>query len=188
MPTRFAIPLALVALLACQPSTSDELSGVGTVEMVEVDVAPTAPARVERVVPREGEQVKQGDIVAQLTQATMSADLDARRARLAGAEAVLRDLTRGRSSPDRARAAAELRGAEAEVARTSADLRRLTPLAESGTVSRQQLDAARNAAAQAVSRRDAARATVELLSVPCHPEMTDDEVALLEAALGGSFR
>src|SRR6476469_4111734 len=119
----FALPLAL----ACHRTDPDELSGVGTVEMVEVDVAPTSPARVERVIPREGAQVRQGEVVAELTQATMSADLDARRARLAGAEAVLHDLTMGRASPDRARAAAELAGAEAEVTRTAADLRRLTP-------------------------------------------------------------
>jgi dTDP-4-amino-4,6-dideoxygalactose transaminase len=33
---------------------------------------------------------------------------------------------------------------------------------------------------------EAERATLELLSVPCHPEMTDEEVATLEAALAGS--
>jgi len=186
MRSRILAALALAALPACHRDTPDDLSGVGTVEMVEVDVAPTSPARVERVIPREGATVKQGDVVAQVTQATMSADLDARRARLAGAEAVLRDLTMGRSSPDRARAAAELQGAEAEVARTSADLRRLTPLAESGTVSRQQLDAARNAAAQAVSRRDAARANLRLVSQGARPEaiaQAQTEVRAASAAL-----
>lgn len=186
MRSRLVAALALPLVLACHRADPDELSGVGTVEMVEVDVAPTSPARVEQVIPREGTQVKQGEMVAELTQATMSADLDARRARLVGAQAVLRDLTLGRASPDRERAAAELAGAEAEVTRTSADLRRLTPLAESGTVSRQQLDAARNAAAQAVSRRDAARASLRLLSQGARPEaisQAQTEVKSASAAL-----
>lgn len=186
MRSRLVAALALPLVLACHRADPDELSGVGTVEMVEVDVAPTSPARVEQVIPREGTQVKQGETVAELTQATMSADLDARRARLVGAQAVLRDLTLGRASPDRERAAAELAGAEAEVTRTSADLRRLTPLAESGTVSRQQLDAARNAAAQAVSRRDAARASLRLLSQGARPEaisQAQTEVKSASAAL-----
>jgi UDP-2-acetamido-2-deoxy-ribo-hexuluronate aminotransferase len=34
---------------------------------------------------------------------------------------------------------------------------------------------------------ESARATRELLSVPCHPEMTDDEVELLETALSGAY-
>jgi dTDP-4-amino-4,6-dideoxygalactose transaminase len=37
--------------------------------------------------------------------------------------------------------------------------------------------------ARGASFPEAERATRELLSVPCHPEMTDDEVSLLEAAL-----
>src|SRR6476469_3728865 len=139
----FALPLAL----ACHRTDPDELSGVGTVEMVEVDVAPTSPARVERVIPREGAVVRQGDVVAELTQATMSADLDARRARLAGAEAVLRDLTMGAASPDRARAVAELHAAESDLQHATADLHRIVPLAASGTVSQQSLDAARSAVA-----------------------------------------
>jgi UDP-2-acetamido-2-deoxy-ribo-hexuluronate aminotransferase len=35
---------------------------------------------------------------------------------------------------------------------------------------------------------EAERATRELLSVPCHPELTDDEVALLESALVEALR
>ena len=42
--------------------------------------------------------------------------------------------------------------------------------------------------AEGASFPEAERATRELLSIPCHPEMTDEEVAYLESALGAALR
>ncbi len=156
----------MVLAPACRPapvSSADGISGVGTVELVEVDVAALAPARVVRVLRDEGDAVRMGDTLALLSQATLAADLEARRARLAVAQASLRDLSAGPRPPELSRAADELRGAEAEAARTAADLQRFVSLAARGTASQQQLGSARSAAALAASRRDAALRTLQLL-------------------------
>lgn len=167
----------------------DVIAATGTLEVVEVDVSPLVPARVVRVVRDEGDMVQQGDTLATLTQATLGSDIAGRRARLAAAEATLRDLEAGARPAERARATAELRALEAEATRTASELRRVTPLAEAGTVSQQQLDAARAAANAAASRRDAARDARRLLEEGTRPERIQAaraEVAAARAALGGA--
>ncbi len=182
--------LAGLLLAACgEGEARNAISATGTLEVVEVDVAPLVPARVVQVVRDEGAVVRQGDTLATLTQATLGSDIAGRRARVAAAEATLRDLAAGPRPAERAKAAAELRVAEAEATRTATELRRVTPLAEAGTVSRQQLDAARAAASGAASRRDAARDALRLLEEGTRPERIQAaraEVAAARAALGGA--
>jgi HlyD family secretion protein len=157
--------LALSALLtaACTRSGDGAVTAVGTVELVETDVSPTVAGRVSRVWVDEGAAVRAGDTLFTLTSPTQPAELSARNARVAQAAAELRDLSRGARSEDVERAAAELRAAGAEADRAARDLERLTPLAAAGTISQQQLDAARAAARQSAARRDAARHALELL-------------------------
>jgi HlyD family secretion protein len=164
MNVRLVALLALVSSISCRrSSTADTAGGVGTVEMVEVDVAPLTPARVVRVLRDEGAAVRAGDTVALLTQTTLQSDIEARRARVAAAQATLRDLSAGARPAEVQRADDEVRAAHADVARTTADLQRYVMLAARGNVSQQQLGTARSAAAQAVARRDAAEQTLRLL-------------------------
>ena len=72
-----------------------------------------------------------------------------------------------------------MRTAEAEAAKAAKDLERFTPLAASGTVSQQQLDAARAAAHTASSRRDAARDQLRLVREGARPQ----EIAAARAAV-----
>jgi HlyD family secretion protein len=169
MRSRLVGAIALLSL-ACGRDPNRSIQGTGTLEVVEVDVAPMTPARVLRVWREEGDTVRAGDTLVSLTQSTVQADVDARRARLAAAEAQLRDLLAGARPAEIARAEADLRAAEAEAARTAQDLARVTALAQSGTVSGQQLDAAKSAAALAAARRDAARDALRLLREGTRPE------------------
>ena len=169
MRSRFVIAIGLVSL-ACRGDRKESIEGTGTLEVVDVDVAPMTPARVVRVWREEGDTVRAGDTLVSLTQSTVQADVDARRARLAAAEAQLRDLLAGARPAEIARAEADLRAAEAEAERTAQDLARVTALAQSGTVSGQQLDAAKSAAALAAARRDAARDALRLLREGTRPE------------------
>lgn len=165
--------LAVVILVfagGCRRGDPNVVEGTGTLEVVEVDVAPMTPARVLRVWRQEGDNVAEGDTLVSLTQATVRADVEARRARVAAAEAQLRDLLAGARPAEINRAEAELRAAESEAARAAQDLERASALAQSGTVSRQQLDAARSAAALAAARRDAVRDALRLLREGTRPE------------------
>ncbi|HJQ19853.1 MAG TPA: efflux RND transporter periplasmic adaptor subunit [Gemmatimonadaceae bacterium] len=181
--------LAVLLVAACRGRDPDTIEGTGTLEVVEVDVAPMTPARVLRVWRQEGDTVRVGDTLVSLTQSTARADVEGRRARVVAAEAQLRDLQAGARPAEIGRAEAELRAAESEAARSAQDLQRVTGLAQTGTVSVQQLDAAKNSAALAAARRDAARDAVRLLQEGTRPERiaaARAEVANARAALNAA--
>lgn len=191
MPLRLALLFRLlpITLASCARAPTDRVEGTGTLEVIEVDVAPMVPARVLRVWREEGDAVRAGDTLVTLTQSTTRADVDARRARLAAAEAQLRDLLAGATQPEIARAEAELRAADAEAARSQQDLERLVALENSGGVTRQHLDAARTTAALAAARRDAARDALQLVRQGARPERVSAaraEVNNARAALSAS--
>ena len=186
--------LSLVALLiaagACRPE-DDASIAMGTVEVVEVDVAPMIPARVLEVRVNEGDLVKAGDTLVTLTQANIQPDIEGRRARLRAAEAQLRDLQAGARPAQLDRAEAELRLAEAEANRTANDVARFTPLAKDGSISDQQFEGVRTAAATAAARRDAARESVRLLREGARPDQVRGaraEVEAARAALAGAVQ
>ncbi|HUO51430.1 MAG TPA: HlyD family efflux transporter periplasmic adaptor subunit [Gemmatimonadaceae bacterium] len=181
-------PLVALALLAgaCGREPGNVARSVGTVEVVEVDVAPLVSARVTRMYVDEGDVVRAGDTLAALTLSTIRPDVESRRARLASAEAQLRDLEAGARPAELDRAAAELRAAEADASHAESDVQRLAPLAKSGTVSQQAYDAAVAASRAAVARRDAARQSYRLLQEGTRPERIGAaraEVANARAAL-----
>lgn len=183
--------LVLLACLACGRDRSDVVEGTGSLEVVEVDVSPLTPARVVRVWRQEGESVRIGDTLVTLTQSTVAADVDARRARVAAAEAQLRDLQAGARPNEIQAADAELRAAESDVARLSRDLSRLTVLLQAGGVSTQEVDAARNAATVATARRDGARESLQLLREGARPQQVAAlraEVETARAALTAAVR
>ena len=160
---------ALVAL-GCSRDAESVIEGTGTLEVVEVDVAPLTPARVVRVWRNEGDTVRAGDTLVSLTQSTIQADVSARRARVASAEAQLRDLQAGARPAEIASAEAELRAAESELARTIGDRDRIVALLRTGGVSTQEADAVRNAATVAEARRDRARDALRLIQEGSRPQ------------------
>lgn len=181
MRLRSVVSLALLSF-ACRRERNQSAEGTGTLEVVEVDVAPMTAARVLRVWRDEGDTVRAGDTLVSMTQSTVHADVDARRARMAAAEAQLRDLLAGARPAEIARAEAELRAVESEAERAAQDLARVQALAQSGTVSNQQLDAAKSAAALAAARRDAARDALRLLREGTRPERISAARAEVETA------
>jgi HlyD family secretion protein len=175
----------------CRESRAADVHGTGSLEVVEVDAAPLTPGRVVRVLVREGQSVRAGEIVAVVAQPTLPADIEGRRARLASAEAQLRNLERGARTAEIDAAEAELRTAEAEAGRSARDLARLQSLLDAGAVSRQQLDAARAAAQVAAGRRDAAREALLLMRQGARPELISvarAEVASARAAVQSAER
>src|SRR5215210_7997806 len=85
----------VIALCACSANRNVVPSAVGSIEYTETDVSPLVGARVLRVLVDEGVMVHAGDTLAVLTQSTLAPEIDQRRARLAAAEADLRDLRQG---------------------------------------------------------------------------------------------
>jgi HlyD family secretion protein len=156
-----AAPVLLLVLAAC--GGSDAATAVGTIELTEIDVAPTQPARVVAVRVEEGDAVRAGDTLALLTQPSLPGDVAGRAAAVEAAEAELRDLLAGARPAERTQPEAALRSASAEAERARRDLTRMQALADAGGVSRQQLDAARAVSVEADARRDSAREALRLL-------------------------
>jgi HlyD family secretion protein len=172
-PSSLACALAIAALDllgACSRGGDPIPATVGTVEVVEVDVAPLVSARVTRMWVDEGAVVRGGDTLVSLTLSTTLPDIDAQRARLASAEAQLRDLQAGARPAELEGAAAAVREAEANASRAEDDVKRLGPLAASGTVSAQAFTAATAAAKAADAHRDAAREALRLMREGARPE------------------
>jgi HlyD family secretion protein len=185
-PAAAALLLA-VALTACSRRDAALVGGHGTVEVAEADIAPLVTARLLRVLVDEGDQVEAGDTVAILTQSTLAPNLEAGRARVWNAEAVLRDLRQGSRPAELERAEAEVAAAEAEAVRTARDQERMHTLAARQVVSQQQLDAATSAAGMAAGRLRAARESLRLLREGSRPERiraAEADVASSRAALG----
>jgi HlyD family secretion protein len=169
MTQRLAACLLVALGAAC---TNDErvATAAGTIELTQSDVSSIVPARVVRVDVEEGQAVRRGDTLVLLTQSTLPADIEQRRARLSAAEAELRDLVRGPRPSELERAEAELRSAESEAERTQREAERLRRLAEAGGISQSDLDAAVSAARVSAGRRDAAREALALLRQGTRPE------------------
>jgi len=180
--------LCLLALLAaCGHRPPGELVATGTLQVDEVDIAPLSAGRVVGVYVEEGDSVAPGDTLARLTQATLGSDLAIREARLRAAQAQLEELERGARPEEIRRAEAQLAAAAAEADRAAGDLRRAEQLAPDGTISPQQLSAARAAAAAAAGNRDALAAALRLLQEGPRPERiaaARAEVASAQGAVG----
>lgn len=167
---RTTVLLVALCATACRGEDNAGIEGTGTLEVIEVDVAPLTPARVVRVWRNEGDTVRAGDTLVSLTQSTIQADVSARRARVASAEAQLRDLQAGARPAEITAAEAELRAAESDLARTIADRDRITALLRTGGVSTQEADAIRSSATVAEARRDRARDALRLIQEGSRPQ------------------
>lgn len=173
------------APLACTPDDTDSIAGVGTLELVELDVAPTTTARLVRVVVAEGDYVRAGDTVAVLAVPTLDADLAAAVAGEAAARANLAELHAGALAREVERAEAELAARQADLARLADDSARIAPLVPKALASDAQLVAARNAVLAAAAARDAAHATLELLRDGTRSERIAQARAQLDRARAG---
>lgn len=148
---RILIPLALLAAAATvvvlrgRGNGSEGLFASGTVEATEADLGFQLPGRIEEIVPREGDAVSGGELLARLDVRELTAGRDAALAEAAEAEALLRELRRGTRGEEVALAEAAVRAATRQAEEASRDAARARRLFEGGAVSRQAVDRAETA-------------------------------------------
>jgi len=177
--------LIILAACACSGADKDHVVATGTLEVVEVDVAPMTTARVLRVLVDDGDRVRAGDTVAILTQPTARAVVDQSTAQVEASRAGLSEVENGARVAEIRRAGDELSAAEAEAARTAKDADRARALARTGSIPLQQRDAAESAARQAAAHRDAARQSLLLLQQGNRPERIAAAKAQVQGAQAG---
>ena len=139
------------------------VTGSGTIEMDEVDVASQVGGRLERLLVDEGDTVRLGDTLAVLDQGEVIAALGARAAEAERAVSQLKDLQAGARSQevDAARADLEAGNAQWQLAQTEAA--RAETLYLHHVVSASELDRARSGRDAAAARRVALKERYDLL-------------------------
>lgn len=177
--------LIILAACACSGADPNQVVATGTLEVVEVDVAPMTTARVLRMLVDDGDSVRVGDTVAILTQPTAQAVVEQGKAQVEASRAGLSEMENGPRAAEIRRARDELSATEAEAARTAKDKDRARALARTGSIPLQQRDAAEAAARQAAARRDAARQSLLLLSQGNRPERIAAAKAQVQGAQAG---
>ncbi len=178
-PEEVRIPVAVAD--AEVATMAERVTVTGTIRADrQADVSAQISARVLEVKVREGDAVRQGQVLirldpkqAQAQVAQASAGAEAARARLAAARARLDILEKGAREEERAIARSRLEQAQAALRTAEADLERLRGLFQQGAVSRQQLDAAQMAYDTARTNRDAARQSLDLIEKGARPEEID---------------
>jgi membrane fusion protein (multidrug efflux system) len=106
-----------------------------------VDVRARVSGVLERVLYREGTEVKQGQILFELQRAEYAAALQSARAQLAKAQA---DLTRARDASVVDNARAQLNQRKADLEKAKRDVARYLPLAQAKAIPQQDLDTAQS--------------------------------------------
>ncbi len=163
MRQKFLLCAVAALTAACRRAPPGSVEATGTLEYVTIDVGATVPARVVRVLVSEGDWVRAGDTLAVLMQPTLGADARQRAARARAAAATVEELANGPRAEELQRARAERDAVDSDAARLAREAERLRPLAASGVISQQQLDAAQTAARSAGARLEASRAQLQLL-------------------------
>jgi HlyD family secretion protein len=160
----------------------DILTASGTVEATEVDLGFQLPGRVAAILPREGDQVVAGDVLARLDTLEIGANRLAAEAQLRAAEARLAELREGGRPQEVAQAEALVRSARERAEDTQRDAERLTRLFEGGAASRQALERSLTAAAVADAELERAAQGLDLAVEGARAETVRAQAAIVEQA------
>jgi HlyD family secretion protein len=145
--------------------------------MTEVRVAPEVGCQLAAIKVKKGDQVRTGDVVAELLALELSASVEQARAALAAAKANRDHVYAGVRAEEVDALAAGIAKAKAKLVYAQAQLTRTATLAESNTASQQALDQAENDVAAA--RADVAEAEANHAAAVAGP--TQEERAIADA-------
>ncbi|MBI5494328.1 MAG: efflux RND transporter periplasmic adaptor subunit [Deltaproteobacteria bacterium] len=195
-PSRFLVLAAVLAAGACGDKKDEEKAKVARPTEVQDGVVAegvVVPVRYAtltlpgggllRELPvREGDHVKEGQVLARLDTREIEGRLKVSRAEVARAEAALRQLKAGARAEEVAVREANLAQARGEVERNRSELNRLTKLRAKEVVSDQEVERARAAVDRAEAAVAMAVAELDLLRANARPEA----VAVSEAAVAAA--
>jgi HlyD family secretion protein len=165
------------------------IRATGTIEGTSVNLSAKNSGAIQDLAINEGDEVKQGQVVGQLSRNDLVAQRDQSAVAVAKAAAQLDDLVSGARAQETAQAQAGVNIAQANYDKAADDLARRQQLYESGAVSQAELDQYQVAADLARNQLDSAKAQFSLLQSGSRPDAiaaARDEVernrALLRAA------
>ena len=167
---------------------ADDILASGTVEARQADLGFQLAGRVEAIGVREGDRVLAGAELARLENAELAAQRAVAAAQERGSQAQLAELVAGsrREEIARARAALDVAVQRRDAARR--DVERLQPLAEKELVSRQDFDHQRTALAVAQSEASKAAEDLRLLEKGPRKERIEAQRASVAQAAATTAR
>ena len=179
------IILTLVFLIGCGLNRIKP-DGSGTIECTEVNIAPQVAGKIVALIPQEGDRVQQGDLIARLDAADYDLKRNEAKAAVDVARAQLELLLAGSREEDIERAREQVMEANAMAESSSADLRRISSVYQSGAATQKQMDDARAQADRTQAILAAARQNLTKLEKGSREEeihLAKTQVAQTEARL-----
>ena len=181
------LALLSAALLSGCGGDSRHVSGSGTIELDEYDIASLVGGRVAQLRVEEGDSVQAGDTLAILAHGEITGEVAAREAETERATALWRDQQGGPRAAERKTARAELDAAVTSLKLADSELRRTQGLHERGLSSDSELDRARAARDESAARKAAAEERLALLEEGYRREQVSAAAKGAEAAKGELF-
>lgn len=117
----------------------------GNVEVTEHNIGFKVPGKIVKLNVDEGDRVKQGDLLAELSSGDVKALVDQMRAALEEAKVKLAEMRAGSRKQEIGKARAESASTEAELVRARKDFERAETLYANGAISASRFDAAKSA-------------------------------------------
>lgn len=145
------------------PETQEQLTLYGNVDIREVDLAFNGNERIATLFAVEGEQVTQGQLLAQLEMQRLQAAVDRAQALVQAQQQQLSRLETGSRPQEIRKAQADADAARAEAENADANYRRLRELQQKNLASTQQRDDAKTAATAAHALAKAKQETLRLV-------------------------
>ena len=174
------------ATLAWQHSKKDKAASTrltlyGNVDIRQVQVAFKGSERIAKMLAREGDAVRKGELLAMLDTDRLKANVELRKAELSAQQQVVERLESGSRPEEIGKARAELDAAKIDAANAGRSYARLKDLASRHFISEQQADNAKTAWQAAEARSKAAGEVLRLVVKGPRREDIESAKAILEA-------
>jgi len=173
--------LGLAALLsAC--ARDGGVPAVGTIERHRFEIAATATEQIVAMPVREGQAVKQGEVVAELDGGSLAANRASVAAQASQLRHRLDELVHGARSEEMVQAQAQVAAAKAQNDQAEKDYQRLSDLVARGLVAQTQVDQQRQLRDTSAAALRSASAGLELLQRGTRSEQLEQARASLRSA------
>jgi HlyD family secretion protein len=179
--TNLALGLGLAALLsAC--ARDGGVPAVGTIERHRFEIAATATEQIVAMPVREGQAVRQGEVVAELDGGSLAANRASVAAQASQLRHRLDELVHGARSEEMVQAQAQVAAAKAQNDQAEKDYQRLSDLVARGLVAQTQVDQQRQLRDTSAAALRSASAGLELLQRGTRSEQLEQARASLRSA------
>jgi HlyD family secretion protein len=179
--TDLALGLGLAVLLsAC--ARDGGVPAVGTIERHRFEIAATATEQIVAMPVREGQAVRQGEVVAELDGGSLAANRASVAAQVSQLRHRLDELVHGARSEEMVQAQAQVAAAKAQNDQAEKDYQRLSDLVARGLVAQTQVDQQRQLRDTSAAALRSASAGLELLQRGTRSEQLEQARASLRSA------